>query len=314
MVSKRLRQRVYNKRKQLDKLRPIPPNILKNIRERYNSIFVYNSNAIEGNTLTESETILVLERGITIGGKSLKEHLEAINHKKAIEYIHEIASKKIPISEEMILNLHSILMKDVLPDEQVGKYRTRSVIIQGAVIQPPVAQEVPHEMENLIFIINNNPEKIDPFEFCAQIHAKFEQIHPFSDGNGRIGRLLLNLMLIHQNFIPLTIKKIDRMTYLDVLSKADQGNYGLIINFLLRCEEQALDFYLEAFTPNFTPFNYKSLSELAKNTQYSPAYLNLLIRQGKIPGKKIGKKWFTTMEAIQNYIKSVRKNEDKERS
>lgn len=308
MVSKRLQERVDNKRRQLDELRPIPPNILENIQERYNSIFVYNSNALEGNTLTESETILVLERGVTIGGKSLKEHLEVINHKKAFAYINEIISKKSPISEEILLELHAILLENVLPVEQVGKYRTRSVIIKGAILQPPIAQEIPEKMEELVSTINSNPEKIPPFEFCTKIHAFFEQIHPFSDGNGRVGRILLNLMLIQRNFLPITIPTIDRMTYLDGLSKADKGKFDPIINFFLRCEEKALDFYLEAFTPNYSPPNYQNLTELAKSSPYSPAYLNLLIRQGKIPGKKIKGKWVTTKEAIQNYIESVNKN------
>ncbi|MHA1383107.1 MAG: Fic family protein [Candidatus Helarchaeota archaeon] len=307
MISKRLKERVENKKKEIDKLRPIPKNILEKVRERYESTYIYNSNALEGNTLTESETILILEKGITVGGKTLKEHLEAINHKKAIKYLYNIISKKEKITEEMILKIHTLLMTDILPEDQVGTYRTRSVVIKGALIQPPVAQDVPLEMENLITLISTEFEKRQTFDFCAEIHSKFERIHPFSDGNGRVGRLLLNLMLIQLGFLPIVIKKVDRISYLDTLSKADKNNINPLINFLLRCEEEALDYHLEMLSPNYPPPKYQTLSEIAKEVPYKSEYLNLLIRKGKIPGKKIGKIWYSTKEAVQKYIASLSK-------
>jgi len=305
VINKRLRQRVYEKMKALKKLRPISKEGIKSIRERFDSIYTYNSNAIEGNTLTEGETILLLERGITIGGKSLREHLEATNHKEAISNLYKMINQNQPITEETLFKLHSIVMKDLLPDEQVGAYRTRSVIISGAKKMPPVAQLIPREMDDLFYIMNNNPEKIPPVEFCARIHYLFEATHPFSDGNGRTGRLLLNLMLMKNKFAPMIIKTENRNLYLDALDDASQNKFDPLTNLILKYEEQALDFFLEGLNPNHTPPQYMRLAELAKITPYSPEYLSLLIRQGKIAAQKKGKVWFATKESVQQYIDTL---------
>ena len=305
VVNKRLRERVYKKMKELGKLRPISEEGIKSIRERFDSIYTYNSNAIEGNTLTEGETILFLERGITIGGKSLKEHLEATNHKKAILHLYKTINKDELITEELIYELHSIVMKDILPEDQIGTYRKRSVIISGATKMPPVAQLLEKEMDDLIYIINKNPEKIPPVEFCARIHYQFEAIHPFSDGNGRTGRLLLNLMLMRYKFAPIIIKMKDRNSYLDALDNASKNKFDSLINLILKYEEESLDFFLEGLDPNYIPPKYMRLAELAKLTPYSPEYLSLLMRQGKIAAKKIGKVWHATLEAVQDYIDSL---------
>ena len=308
VINKRLRERVYKKMKELGKLRPISEEGIRSIRERFDSIYTYNSNAIEGNTLTEDETILFLERGKTIGGKSLKEHLEATNHKKAILYLYKTINKNESINEELIFELHSIVMKDILPEDQIGTYRKRSVIISGATKMPPVAPLLEREMEDLIYVINNNPEKIPPIEFCARIHYEFEAIHPFSDGNGRTGRLLLNLMLMRYKFAPIIIKMKERNSYLNALDDASKNKFDSLINLILKYEEEALDFFLEGLDPNHIPPKYLRLVKLAKLTPYSPEYLSLLMRQGKIAAKKIGKVWFATLEAVQEYIDSLGKN------
>jgi len=127
------------------------------------------------------------------------------------------------------------------------------------------------------------------------------------EGNGRTGRILLNLMLMQRGFLPVTIQNDERNAYMRALNSADHGNLDPLETLLLKCEERTLDFYLEALTPNYKPPKYQKLSELAKYFSFFPDYIRLLIRQGKIHGKKVGKTWFTTKKAIQSYIDSVKK-------
>ena len=187
--------------------------------------YTYESNKIEGNTLTLQETALVIEKGLTIGGKSLNEHLEAINHAYAIDFIKKLAQKNEPITEHNLLQIHSLILQGI-DNANAGKYRTVQVMISGAKHIPPQPYLVPKEMENLFIWYNENKDKLHPVELSAEMHERLVTIHPFIDGNGRTSRLLMNLILL-QNGFPIAILKGDtesRLKYYSALETAQTEN------------------------------------------------------------------------------------------
>lgn len=194
----------------LKKMRPLNNAEIKRLREEFIVENTYNSNAIEGNTLTLRETALVLE-GITIGEKPLKDHLEAIGHKEAFDYVTELGSIDAPLTEKVIKELHSlVLMND---RQNAGVYRSLPVRIAGAIHIPPQPLLVPTQMEALIADYKTVAARKHAIEAAAEFHLRFEGIHPFIDGNGRTGRLLLNLMLIKAGLLPVNVKYADRRRY-----------------------------------------------------------------------------------------------------
>ncbi len=169
--------------------------------------YTYESNKIEGNTLTLQETALVIEKGLTVGGKTLNEHLEAINHTYAIDFIKEIAQKKEPITERLIIEIHTLILKSI-DNKNAGKYRNVPVMISGAKHVPPQPYEVPILMNELLQWYETNKDKLHPIILAAEMHERLVTIHPFIDGNGRTSRLLMNLILL-QNGYPIAILKGD---------------------------------------------------------------------------------------------------------
>ena len=193
---------------ELTKKRPLTQSELKRLQEEFLVEFTYNSNAIEGNTLTLRETALVLE-GITIDKKPLKDHLEAVGHRDAFLYVQQLVTDKIAVSEKLIKDIHSLVLMDRPEDK--GTYRRIPVRIMGAYHEPPQPYLVPVQMEQLI--VGQKETKRHPIENAALFHLNFEGIHPFIDGNGRTGRLLLNLMLMQQGYPPIDVKFADRSRY-----------------------------------------------------------------------------------------------------
>ena len=194
---------------ELDKHRPLTQGELQRLREEFLIEYTYNSNAIEGNTLTLQETALVLE-GVTIDKKPLKDHLEAVGHRDAFLYVQELVKNKVPFSESIIKQIHTLVLMD-RPDDR-GVYRRIPVRIMGAYHVPSDPVLVPEQMENLVAEFANNT-KLHPIERAALFHLKFEGIHPFVDGNGRTGRLILNLMLMQAGYPPINVKYSDRKRY-----------------------------------------------------------------------------------------------------
>lgn len=184
---------------ELGKCRPLTHGELKRLREEFLTEFTYNSNAIEGNTLTLRETALVLA-GMTIDQKPLKDHLEAVGHRNAFLYMERLVSDRIAISEKIIKDIHSLVLMDKPEDR--GIYRSLPVRILGTYREPPQPYLVPEQMEKIILALAKN--KRHPIENTALFHLDFEGIHPFIDGNGRTGRLILNLMLMQSGIRPST--------------------------------------------------------------------------------------------------------------
>lgn len=188
----------------LDSFRPLDPTVVSEMKKVYDVKFTYNSNAIEGNTLTQSETELVLEKGITIGGKTLKEHLEVIGHKEAIDYMEELAQKDATIGEWEIKELHSLIMRGI-NHEEAGRYRKVDVESAGTGhVYPPHYKIQDLMQEFAAWLASKEAKKLHPVEYAALTHYRFVSIHPFRDGNGRVSRLLMNLILF-QNGFPIAI-------------------------------------------------------------------------------------------------------------
>ena len=299
IVDKTLYERIEQKKRSLDSLRPLPKGVLEKLKNQFAIELAYNSNGIEGNTLTLRETRLVIEEGITISGKPLREHFEAINHQKAFEFLEGITNKSSTITEQTIKDIHRIILSGI-DDQYAGRYRDVNVRILGAVKSPPRFEKVPERMEDFVKRINSNPGNINTVEMAAYIHYGIVGIHPFTDGNGRTARLLMNLFLMKHGYPVTMVLKVDRKRYYDCLRKADQEEIRPFTDFIARNLERSLDLYLDAFKGGS---EFISLAKAAKGTPYSQEYLSLLARRGKIEAIKLGRNWFIKKEALENYRK-----------
>lgn len=229
--------------KKLNSKRPLPKATLKSLRESINLEWTYNSNGIEGNTLTLRETQVVLE-GITIGGKSMKEHLEVINHEQAIGYLDELVKEENPITEWNIKNIHQLVLKEI-DNDNAGKYREENVKIKGATHIPPDYLVVPELMGKLI-LNYKEWDKYHPIVKAALLHGELVKIHPFVDGNGRTSRLIMNLSLMNSGYLPVIIKKEKRLEYYNALDKAHiTGDYTDFVKLVDELEIEMLNKYLE---------------------------------------------------------------------
>lgn len=199
----------------LDQHRPLDPAIVRNLREDLIVRWTYHSNAIEGNTLTLQETKVALE-GITIGGKSIREHLEVVNHKQAILLLEELVEKNEPLTEWSIKSLHQLILKGI-DDDNAGRYRTVNVRISGAEHLPPDQVRVPELMEDFIAWYKTEAMDLHPVERAARVHSDFVKIHPFVDGNGRTGRLLMNSELMKAGHPPAVLPVGRRLAYYEAL-------------------------------------------------------------------------------------------------
>lgn len=204
-------------KQKLDQHRPLAPTMLKNLQEDLILRWTYHSNAIEGNTLTLLETKVVLE-GITVGGKALREHFEAINHREAIYYIEEIIKKEESFSEWQIRNIHQLILKNI-DDDNAGHYRQQNVLISGTSKTPPDYTLLNDKMAQLIDWYNTKADQLHPIERAARVHADFVGIHPFIDGNGRTSRLLMNLELMKAGYPPCVITVENRLAYYEALDQ-----------------------------------------------------------------------------------------------
>lgn len=235
---------IDKKKHRIDDKRPLAEYTVRSIRENLMLEWTYNTNAIEGNTLTLMETKVVLE-GITVGGKTLKEHLEVINHKDAILYVEDIVKNNEELSEWQIKNIHSIILKGI-DDNYAGKYRDQQVIISGAKHVPPEPIYIKEQMENLIKWYNEEGKNLHPVERAAMLHVIFVGIHPFIDGNGRTSRLLLNLELMKNGFPAIVIRNENRLSYYSALDKAHTtGEYEDFIQLIVDEVNRSLDIYVK---------------------------------------------------------------------
>ena len=300
ILDTRIRERLNQKLQQLKKLRPLNPAHVQKLREQMEIEMTYNSNAIEGNSLTLRETYLVLKEGMTIKGKPFKDHLEAKDHKEALDFLYDLISQnQYTISEHLIRQLHQLVVRET-DKEWAGRYRNGSVIIGGADHMPPDAVDVPRQMEHLLQWFKKNEKRMHPVELATHVHHMMVYIHPFFDGNGRTARLVMNIILMRHGYPLAIILKNDRQKYYRVLQQADKGKVAGFVLFIAQAVERSLDLYLRAFEKTKTR-ELLTLAEASRGTPYSPKYLNLLARSGSIEALKRGRVWYTTKEAIDDY-------------
>lgn len=211
-----------------------PKESFENRYESFCARFTYDSNAIEGNTLTLQETAQILFENIVPAAKSLREINEAVNHKKAFDYILSYDGE---LNKSFILHLHKLVVKDTLKRElaeQIGKYRNIQVYIRGTKWLPPKSSDVPKEMKSLLSWYSKNKTAIHPVTLAAYFHVGFETIHPFVDGNGRVGRLLMNFILRKNKFPMINIPTTNKLDYYKSLEEAQlNGNLKSFLEFLL---------------------------------------------------------------------------------
>jgi len=305
-LDKKIQKRIDEKLALLNSFRPLPVSAVKKLKEQFEIEMTYNSNAIEGNSLTLKETYLVINEGLTIKGKPLKDHLEAKNHQEALEYLYDIidSNKKNTFSENLIRSLNQIVQQNI-DKEWAGRYRNSAVIIGGADHRPPEALEIPKMMNNLIDWVGDNKKKMHPVELASILHHKLVYIHPFFDGNGRTSRLAMNIILMQAGFPLVIVMKNDRKRYYKTLSLADKGDYISFVNFIARAVERTLDIYLKILTPSKRgKEKFISLAELAKESKFTEKYLNLLARSGKLEAHKEGRNWLSSKDALKRYMDS----------
>lgn len=224
----------------LKKRRPLTEGELERLNEEFVTEYTYNSNAIEGNTLTLRETDMVL-RGLTIAQKSLKEHLEVIGHKEAFDYVRQLVSENVQISEKVIKDIHYLVLADKKDDR--GIYRRVPVRIMGAAHEPVQPYLIITKMEELLEQYKNSKEDI--VTKLARFHIEFEGIHPFIDGNGRTGRLLVNLELMKAGYPPIDIKFTDRLKYYQAFDEYHlKNNISPMADMFARYLNQKMDLYL----------------------------------------------------------------------
>ncbi len=264
-------KRLTEKKKRLDDLQSLPSALVTNLMEWFRVELTYTSNAIEGNTLTRKETALVVETGITVKGKTLQEHLEAINHAQAFDFIQKlVGGKRKDLAESDVLTIHALILNKI-DDAHAGRYRNVAVRIKGANVILPNPMKVPELMDDF-FIWLHNKNSDHPVKIAADAHLKLVSIHPFTDGNGRTARLLMNLLLMQQGYPPALIPKEDREIYLNSIGKAQlNGSFGDYYHVIYKAIDRSLGIYLEAAegkTPHTAVVQKRLLKigELAKET------------------------------------------------
>ncbi len=239
-------QQLTVKKKELDKFRPLPSELVKNLEQWYKVELTYTSNAIEGNTLSRIETALVVEKGLTIEGKTIQEHLEAINHSHALGFIKSLASKKRQqLKEDDIIDIHKLILAKI-DDTNAGRYRRVPVRIAGSTVVMPNAAKVPELMNRFIEWLVSDL-KLHPVTIAAEAHFRLVSIHSFIDGNGRVARIFMNLLLMQEGYPPAIIRKEERHSYINAIEKAQLG--GTLDDFLALVYQavgRSLDIYLES--------------------------------------------------------------------
>lgn len=232
---------------ELSTLRPLPPEALKKIEDALEMEYTYESNRIEGNTLTLQETALVVNEGITISGKSMREHLEAINHAQAVDFIKDIARQEIEISERTIKEIHAIVLHGI-NRENAGRYRTVPVMITGSTHMPPQPYLIEKQMEDFILKFQQmEREGIHSVIIAAYLHDELVRIHPFIDGNGRTCRLLMNLYLLQHGYTIVTLKGDNekKLQYYKALEKSHtEHNPDAFYMLVAEAEKEALQRYI----------------------------------------------------------------------
>ena len=229
-------------KKEIDSYRPFNKQLLNELQQFYRIGFTYSSNALEGNSLTESETKVIIEDGLTIGGKTIREHSEALGHSEAYTYLNTLI-KKNTITEHNILELHRLFYYRI-DAKKAGKYRKQQVYISGTDYLPPNYREIPDLMKQLVLSISGLVKTLHPVTLAAKLHERIATIHPFVDGNGRTARLVMNLSLLQNGYPIVIIPPILRSDYIASIRLANIGNTEPFLDFISHVEYESSKDYL----------------------------------------------------------------------
>lgn len=307
LIRPKLSDTILNKWADIDAKRPLPPTVVSKLKDTFRAEYVYNTNAIEGNSLTLRETQLLIEEGITAHGKSLRELDEARNHPGALEYVEELASENKSVTEFDVAALHQILMKGTIEERYIGRYRTGQIGIRGSKHIPPPAYEVPSLMAEFVKMVSDNPRDLTTVELAAVALHRLVYIHPFEDGNGRMSRLLANLILLRKRYPPVIILNADRRRYLNYLAKADGGDYGPLANFFAQYVIKHLDMMLRALEQK-PEDELLSLAKAERVSSLNASYLRVLANRGLIPAVKEGREWRVARRDLLEYARTHKKS------
>jgi len=298
----------------LDSYKPFLKSTSENLEEWYRVELTYTSNAIEGNTLTRQETALIVEKGITVEGKSLNEHLEAINHATAFTYIQDLAQSKRreELTLQDILDIHKIILTKI-DDSDAGRLRHTPVRISGSTTILPNPLKVPDLMNEFIAWLQTTKEQ--PVQVAALAHYKLVTIHPFVDGNGRTARLLMNFILMQARFPPAIIKKEERHRYLTSLEIGQTKDQLDAYNELIYdAVDRSLDIYLESFKPQESTMltqqsqPFYTTDDVAKLLQVDPESVRRYVRSGQLAAVKLGGKFIRIEKKDLDSFIGKRKN------
>ena len=293
--------RLEAKKQQLDAFRPLPAYALRSLRQSLRTEFSHHSTAIEGNSLTLSETRIVVEDGLTVKGKSLREHFEVHNHHEALAFVERLSEHAPPLSGSQLHEIHALLLQKIEQDF-AGRYRNMGVRITGANFTPPNALKVAALMDELLHWYHHLPASVHPIIKAAQFHHRFVWIHPYFDGNGRTARLATALLLMQAGYPPAFILVQDRKRDYAALNAANEGRYEAFIRMMLLATERSLDLYLAVLQDRTD--DYLPLQQLVEEpgVPYGADYLSLMARRGKLAAYKEGKVWYSSAAAVQDYI------------
>lgn len=307
-------KKIEAKKQRLDSYKPLQNELIKNLEEWFRVELTYTSNAIEGNTLTRQETAMVVEEGLTVQGKSLTEHQEAINHAEAFDYIQTLASKgRQRLTAREILDIHSIILNKI-DDTNKGRYRNFAVRLRGSETILPNPLKVPELMEKFVIWLQNETEH--PIKIAIDAHFKLVSIHPFVDGNGRTARLLMNLLLMQVGFPPAIVRKEDRSVYINSLEKGQtMGNLIDYYSLMFDAIDRSLDIYLESVEPERVSVaksapeqRFYTTDEVAKLLQVDPETVRRYVRQGNLRAVKLGGKFIRIDKTdLNSFIESHKK-------
>lgn len=222
-------------------LKKLPKLNFKDLLDRFTANFTYESNALEGNSLTLKDVAIIISENVSIKGKDLREIYETRNSRKVVELI---IKNKFKVTEKDIIQMHKMLVKDI--DVQIGYKKFPNIII-GKRIKTTPPEKVESEIKKLISWYKNNKNKVHPLKLVSLFHGKFEQIHPFEDGNGRVGRFLINVILINNKYPPLIIRKSQRIAYLTALEKFDKKHFDTLERFILKRFKETYKKFFEIY-------------------------------------------------------------------
>jgi len=266
-----LLEQIEDLKKSLDSFRPLEGTHIEKLNQYFDEKYTYDSNGIEGNTLTLQETSLILNKGVTIGGKSMREHFEIINHKEAIDYIKDLVKGKELFNKRILLDIHHLILKNI-DMQNAGKYRNVDVMISGSAHKPPTFLQVQSLMEDYFNFYEENKDTLNPVILSAEIHERLVTIHPFIDGNGRTSRLIMNLILLQHGFPITNISSQNNLRdeyYKSLETVQTSGSKELFHKFIAKNVKDSLIKYLEIISVNAEEntkgeYFYKRVIELTK--------------------------------------------------